>query len=375
MASNVRISAPVGTRNGRTVMTNREADLAQITALFDRIPFASGGTREVGGLWATERSRLIAEVTAEIVRFQTLNGRPVIDGVIDPGGGTLKLMNQLAVDTPAGPVAAEVVPAPDGLPEQMSHGVFVADVTSMTGSGPLKKAVVGAEYVRKLVRVEGSSIRWFGVVIPSSATPATGAIPHINFTPTPIQGGYADGSYESFSGWGGLWRDYTSVIGGQLAASGANQVLVIPFYRTAQQRNLGEFLANWQEVVGAVVTAALNAVDASNIGNSFAFRRIVSSSFSNGWVAHQNFHNQAVGAAGMTDALFDLDGVAGGSSWQPTMGTIYQNRAAGRVNPLGNVWYVGGRWSEFRTAYPGGINTHAACRNHLLYHGLWLKCT
>jgi hypothetical protein len=371
----VRITAAVGTRNGRTVMPNHPGDLATVTDLFDRIPFANGGTREIGGLWATNRTLLIAEVTAEIVRFQTVNHRPVIDGVIDPGGGTLRVMNQLAVEPSPAALAARVMPAPDGLAEAPGlHGVHVVDVASVAGFGQMRKFVANANYVRKLVRVDGSSIKWYGVVVPKSGTGQTaGRIPHINFTPTPIQGGYQDGSYDSFGGWGGLWRDYTSVIGGQIAAAGVDQVLVIPFYRTSQQENLGDFLMNWRDVVSAVVTAAMNSVDPLYLRNTYTFDRIVSSSFSNGWRAHRKFHAEAAGAASMTDVLFDLDGVAGGSNWQPPKGVIYQNRPPGKSNPAGNVWFVGGRWNDFKSIYGGSVNGHAASRNHLLYHGLWLR--
>jgi hypothetical protein len=374
-----QLDAPVGIRNGTAMMPNRPKDLGVVTELFDRIPFARGGTQEIGGLWATARSALIAEVTAEIVRFQTVNGRPVIDGVVDPTGGTFKLMNQLASAPSPTAVTARVVPPPDGLAEAAGpHGVYVAQESSLAGLGPLRMSVVNANYVRKLVRVDASSINWYGVVVPKSASGHTmGRIPHINFTPTPIQGGYQDATYSSFGGWANLWRDYTSVIGGQIAASTANQILVIPFYRTMQQRNLGDFLSNWRAVVSAVVTAALNAIDPFFLRDTFTFERIVSSSFSNGWVAHHEFNTKAVNAQGMTDVLFDLDGVAGGSSWRPSNGVIYQNRQApGKSNPVGNIWYVGGRWNEFKPAYGGGsVNGHAASRNHLLYHGLRLRCT
>ncbi|MGH7467861.1 MAG: hypothetical protein ACRENP_07705 [Longimicrobiales bacterium] len=360
-------------------MTNQPGDLTTITDLFDRIAFSDGGTREIGGLWATERALLIAEVTAEIVRFQTINNRPVVDGVIDPGGGTLKLMNQLASEPSPVTIRATVMPAPDGLAEAVGpKGMFVVEPSSLPGLGQMRKLVANTSYVRKLVRVDGSSITWYGVVVPRTASgQAIGRIPHINFTPTPIQGGYIDANYGSFAGWGGLWNDYTELIGGQLAASGADQVLVIPFYKTSQQRNLGDFLSNWREVVSAVATAALNAVDPFFLRNTFTFDRIVSSSFSNGYLAHQIFNTQAVRAASMTDFIFDLDGQAGGSTWRPANGVIYQNRMTpGRANPVGNNWYVGNRWSDFKSLYGGGyVNGHAASRNHLLYHGLWLMCT
>jgi hypothetical protein len=382
MANPVRsITAPVGTRNGQTVMPNRPPDVAVITDLFDRIHVANGGTAEIGGLWATDRAMLIAEVTAQIIVFQTANKRPVIDGVVDPGGGTLKLMNQLAASpspTPAGGITATVVPAPGNWPEQVGPvGIFVADVSTMPGLGTIDPTVVNSSYVRRLVRVDGSSINWFGVVLPLSGAQTLGTIPHINFTPTPIQGGYQDATYDSFGGWGQLWADYTSVIGGQMAASGADQVLVIPFYRTSQQRNLGDFLLNWREVVAAVVTAAIIDVDPLRLRDKFTFDRIVSSSFSNGWVAHLEFNTKAVGAGAATDVLFDLDGVAGGSNWRPPNGVIYLNRQSPSPNPVGGRhWYVGGRWgSKFAALYGGNLNGHAASRNHLLYHGLWMYCT
>ena len=92
------ISSPVGTRNGKTVMANTAKDLAIVADLFDRIPMENGGSAELFGVWSKNRDELIAEVTAQIITFQTANGLASIDGVIDPGGGTLKLMNKLAAD-------------------------------------------------------------------------------------------------------------------------------------------------------------------------------------------------------------------------------------------------------------------------------------
>jgi hypothetical protein len=254
-------------------------------------------------------------------------------------------------------------------------GIYVADPGTLPGRGVIDVTVVNSAYTRRLVRVEGSSITWFGVVMPNDVP---GTVPHLNFTPTPIQGHYYDNTYDSFGGWGQLWDDYTSVIGGQLAASGADQILIIPFYRTAQAGNLGDFLSNWREVVSAVATAAIDSVDPLRLRDSYRFDRIVSSSFSNGYVAHQQFNLKAAGAGAMTDVIIDLDGQAGGSHWRPSNGVIYLNQAVpGAMNPVGGMhWYVGGRWSsKFTPLYGGRTNTHAACRNHLLYHALWLYCT
>jgi hypothetical protein len=245
----------------------------------------------------------------------------------------------------------------------------------MPGFRPIQPLVANASYTRKLVRVEGCSINWFGVVVPT-ACKGQGSIPHINFTPTPEQGHYYDPGYDAFTSWAQLWDDYTSVIGGQVAASGVDQILVLPFYKNGQQRNLGDFLINWRNAVAEAITAALISIDPFMLRDTFTYDQIVSSSFSNGWVAHQGFNTQAAGAASATTILFDLDGVAGGSNWRPPNGVIYQNRQSPvNNNPAGMVWYVGGRWGDkFPPLYGGQLNTHAACRNHLLYHGLFTYC-
>lgn len=377
----VRISAPVGIRNGRVPMTNAPGDLDKITELFDRIPIANGGSMEIGGVWASSDSQLdalIAEVTAQIVTFQTVNRLPTIDGVLDPYGGTLRLMNQVAREPGGGGglmplTGARVMPPPGNRSTQVNGQSLVATAESVSGAGRLVPSWLPISYSRRLVYSPDSDIHWFGVVVPDQAAPGIQSFPHLNFTPTPWQGGYQDPGYEAFSSWGQLWDDYTTVIGGQIAAAGVDQILVLPFYKNSQPKNFGSFNTNWRAVVSDVVTAALLDIDPTCLRDTYTFDRIVTSSFSNGWVAHHHFQTQAQGAADMTIAIYDLDGVAGGSNWVPPNGMIYRNRAipAGRSNPQGHTYYVGGRWDKFVPFYGGNINTHACCRNHLLFHGLF----
>jgi hypothetical protein len=152
------ITRAVGIRDGVTMMPNNQADLRTVTGLLDRIPLANGGTAATPRLWSSDRTVLIAQVTAAIVTFQTVNRRRVIDGVVDPGGGTLRLMNQLAAP---GPVTATVVSG-----DVNSQLWVVAEPSSLDGTGPLRSRSISPTLTRKLISVDGTSIKWFGVVVP-----------------------------------------------------------------------------------------------------------------------------------------------------------------------------------------------------------------
>ncbi len=356
----------VGIRNGVMVMPNDAADLRTITGLLDRIPLSRGGTAEMPGSWLSDRTALIAEVTAAIIAFQTVNRRPVIDGVVDPGGGTLQQMNALAGPTP---ITATVVGSGSG-PRMWP----VADPTSLDGTRPLRRRDISPSITRTLIRIDGSSVKWFGVVVPQNSTGVVvGGVPHIFFTPSPWQHHppCVDSDYDQFNSvWMDLADNYTSVIGSQLVASGARQILVIPFYKNSQASDLGDFLTNWKEVISAVVTAAISSIDPLFLRDRFEFDRIFSSSFSNGIVTHQNFNTRGTAAASMTRMGFDLDGQASGSLWRPSRAVVYLNRSAPNgINPMGANWYVGGRFAEVRTGYLPGTGDHSLCP-FLLLHGL-----
>lgn len=356
------ISQAVGIRNGVTMMPNNPADLRTVTGLLDRIPLANGGTAAAPRMWSGDRTVLIVQVAVAVVVFQTANRRPMIDGVVDPAGGTIRVMNQLAAP---GSVTATVVQE-----DENSQLWVVAESSSLSGTGPLQPRDISPLLTRKLVSVSGTSIKWFGVVVPrTGASGIVGGTPHLFFTPSPWQGGYQDGTYDQFSRWNGLWDKYTSAIGSQLVVSGAPQILVIPFYKNSQSGSLGSFLTNWREVVSAVVTAAVNSTDPLFLRDTFQFDAIFSSSFSNGIVTLQNFTTRGAGAAAMTRMAFDLDGQASGSNWRPSRGLSYRNTPAPHgTNPSGSDWHVGGRFARIRPRY-AGTSDHNLCP-FLLLHGL-----
>lgn len=344
-------------------MPNNVDDIQTITDLLDHISVSNGGTQEIRGGWSNDRNALIAEVAAAITAFQTANARPVIDGVVDPQGGTLALLNRIA-----GPLPVKAVLTRD---EVNSQFWLVADPLSLDGTDDLQPMPISPTLRRSLIRVGGSSIKWFGVVVPLDASNGIiGGSPHIFFTPSPWQGGYYDPGYEAFDSWMNLWDKYTSIIGSQLVASNAPQVLVIPFYKNSQTGNLGAFLTNWREVISAVVTAAVNTIDPLFLRNTFTVTDIFTSSFSNGIASHQNFNGGGVDVATSTRRAFDLDGQASGSRWRPTGGVVYSNILIDPAldNPAGLQWRVGRRFGLFHPSYLG-TSDHNLCP-FLLMHGL-----
>jgi hypothetical protein len=386
LANKVTISQAVGIRNGVRPCPNVQIDLNKIRDLFDTIPTEAGGTRDSIGEWSTVRADLIKEIAAQITIFQGAPpGGLTVDGAIDPLGNTLKRMNAISASLLGGVtvISARVDHNVAPYSEIGQDVSFTAiDSFSMPGRGPLKIIRDKWSYVRRLVRVENCSIKWFGVLFNApGGTAQFGSVPHIYFTPHPSQGRppYLDHAYDSFTTWRKLWHDYTQAPGRQIVTAGKDQVLVVPFYTNAQHRGgLGDFLLNWKETVTTVVTAAIDSIDPTALRSRFEFDEIYSTSFSDGWIPHRQFHTEGLGVKEMTTRVIDLDGQAAHppSHWRPAQGIVYLDRAPPRAgNPVGNEWYVGGRWTQqiMMDDWGGGFTGHAACSSYLLYHGMRLQ--
>jgi peptidoglycan hydrolase-like protein with peptidoglycan-binding domain len=202
---------------------NHEADVIAVKDAFNAIPAELGAPSETLALDGDVTQELIDA----IVNFQSFHNLPSVDGLINPNQATHKRINLVLEHLATPSPTATVTPLPASLP--MSVGPLtntVAEPASLPGLASLQKQVVNFQYERRLMHTNESSINWFGVVLPSPL-PSDGSlgIPHVFFTPTPIQGGYIDSDYSNFTGWHKLWDDYSSVIGFQLIASGVRQVL------------------------------------------------------------------------------------------------------------------------------------------------------
>lgn len=167
-----------------------------------------------------------------------------------------------------------------------------------------------------------------------------------------------------------FWDDYTYIMGSQIAAAGAQQILVVPFYRRIQPTKIGVFSQNWKDAVISAVTVAVQDAMPMALAGPYDFNAIVSSSFSSGWIIHSNFHHNGRDVSPMTRSLFELDGFGSGCIWVSPKGITFRNRVAPRgQNPEGNVYYVGQHWTKPILNQYG----HQSCRNYLLYPGLKLR--
>lgn len=251
--------------------------------------------------------------------------------------------------------------------------LHAVDPASVAGTGPLEVRTIAPPMTRVLVRVEGTSITWFGVAMARSGSgQARTGLPLVFFTPSPWQGGYRDPDYETFKPWMRLFDRYTAVIGAQMVAALAPLVLVIPFYRSAQSGSLGSFLQDWRVVLKAVLAEAINTVDPMALRTGYDFDRIYTGSFSNGIATQRNFVTAGAGVEGALCKSFNLDGQASGTLWNASRSVVYENvRPRGAINPVGSHWYVGGRFEKIRAAYPKG--TDHGRSPLLLMHGL-SKC-
>jgi hypothetical protein len=248
-----------GVRNG-VQMPNNPDDLQTITTLFDNFPFAQGGTSDVPGPWASDQATLIEEVTAQIFYFQKLNNTPVVDGVVDREGTTLRLMSKLAgtVLIQSNPDSlTSVHDVPNQVISPYSLGDFFQEIPQ-TGSM--------SEFLFKMLK--DGEIYWIGAAVPAGTADFSKV--QIFFHPTVVQDGQvvaADGDYRDFrGGWSNLTSEraiqrYVAMQGGQLA--GARQTaLVVPFMTMAAYGGTAPaymFATSPVDTLNAIMTAVQNA--------------------------------------------------------------------------------------------------------------------
>ena len=300
----VSIGAAVGIRNGTVVLPNQTEDLETITDLFDRIAFSDGGTREIGGLWATDRNALIAEITAEIIRFQTMHGFQKPDGAIDRGGRTLRLMNQLASEPPEPPLIRRLEDSPPwedwghtNLPP-ISHSQVPEIVWEMTfGGGGDQPDMSSRSYAcHKKLGTPHIGVGW-----PTNAGPPDAYLIYFHHSIGQEQASYASSAARFRKGIG----DY--LIGrmkglDQIARSGKNVCMVVPEPTFAGQ---GIFDHNAQ-----LVAEVIKQIDADITGGEGRDDvPLLLASYSDGLERMDNFLTNCRTLRTRVRGVFDFDGM------------------------------------------------------------------
>src|SRR5271157_491877 len=294
------ITSPVGIRNSQTTMANTPRDLAIVTDLFDRIPMANGGSAERFGVWAINRDDLIAEVTAQIITFQTANGLPVIDGVIDPGGGTLKLMNTLAEDRLITRMPGEPAWEDWGhkaLP-QLSNSKLLEIVWELTfgADGPQRAMSSRAYECDKALGSPHLGIGW-----PAGVTRPSAYLIYFHHSIGQEAADYASAEVRFKKGIG----DY--LIGrmrglDQISWSGKNVCMVVPEPTWGGQ---GVFDSN-----EPLVTEVLKEIDADLTGGeSRELPPLLVASYSDGLGRLNNFMNSCPNLRRLVRGAYDFDGL------------------------------------------------------------------
>ena len=293
------IHSPVGIRNGQTPMTNAPADLAIVTDLFDRIPMNSGGSAENFGIWSKNRDDLIQEVADQIVAFQRTNGMTVIDGVLDPGGRTLKLMNKLAADKLVTPLQGDPGWEDWGytrLPQLIHNKVPEIDWELTFGGASQFRAMDTRAYTcDRAMGTPHVGISWpMGVKKPSAYL--------LYFHHSIGQEGtdYVPSGVRFKKGIG----DY--LIGrmkgmDQIAYSGKNVCLVVPEPTFAGQ---GVFSYNEK-----LITEALKEIDADLSGETRDLPPLLTASYSDGLERMQHFMENCPSLRRTVKAMYDFDGL------------------------------------------------------------------
>jgi hypothetical protein len=264
-----------------------------------------------GGIYAVPLS--IGGLAEAIRMFQEFQKLPARDGRVDPGGKTLKKINEIL-----NPGAFPIPPMP---PRPNTQTGEIRNMPEMSTSinkvvwSPIESSLI-SEMAFKWNGVSGSGNifyfeldedvvpNWFGVLVP------TGVISfdhvHIFFHPTPAQAGYIDANYKSKAGWKGVFHYMTDDMAVQFCAAQTGQVLVMPLMTQSAAGTCGIFPERWESIVGQMLGQIAGGISGSS--SPQAISSVVVSSFSSGITYSAAFRNRA-NLDGKLRGVIDFDGI------------------------------------------------------------------
>lgn len=290
-------------RNG----VNLPVDVAKIGAAL----VAVGPDR--GGFFAPPLT--IEGLGDAIEHFQQFQGLPVHDGRVDPGGRTLRRINEIL--DPA-------MPAAGGIRAMSGSAGFAATVNKNTWT-PFEDSLV-SDFVFQWANVAGSGRifyfqldeqvvpRWFGALVPDGTSSFDKV--HVFFHPTPAQAGYHDSQYHGPANWPDIFHYLTDDMGAQFCAAGTGRVLVMPLMTQAAAQDCGVFPQRWESILGRIL-GMLKSGDTTGSAPPEPISSIVVSSFSSGIVYSHQFRSRAH-LGGRLSGVIDFDGIISSFSQHST---------------------------------------------------------
>jgi hypothetical protein len=316
----------VGIRNGVTQVTNAPADQGKIIALLWNIGPENGGMKDVSSPASPGSTfRCDPTLAAAILAFQSFwvqsGDLRVADGVVDPGGATLRKLDALSgggiAPTPSNPSAGmtdlNVLSFQQTMPG-VAASLSIPAITpgsvmpflfppvpkgSMLVEGPAIGTV--SEFLFKIVK--NGSIFWVGAAVPEGTTDFSRV--YIFFHPDTIAAS-DDAAYPSFSGRWPTVQRYVAPLGIQMASL-KKMALIVPFMTNASGSNssstnlFGSSPAETlNDIVSAIqITLGLTVPQAS-------VQTVGVSSFSSG-VNHLFRFAQKLGPSGLIREQIDFD--------------------------------------------------------------------
>jgi len=243
-----------------------------------------------------------------IESFQRRQNLPVSDGRVDPGGKTLKRINEIlnpgnspfpTPPTPQGTGAIRPITPDSKMGTSVNRSVWAPIASSLRTEWIFKwTGVSGSGNVFYFELDEKTVPNWFGVLVPDGVTSFEKV--HIFFHPTPAQAGYNDAHYQSKNGWSGVFHYMSDDFAVQFCAANTGQVLIMPLMSQGSAGNCGTFPERWESIVSQMLTQiALRPVTISSV---------VVSSFSSGITYSAAFRKKA-SLEGKLRGVIDFDGI------------------------------------------------------------------
>lgn len=317
----LNLTGPVGLRHRTQPVRNLQDDQWNVIAMLEKIDFSQGGNRNHPTnppLAAGPDGQCPPALMEAIWTFQghwRAEGLTQ-DGVVDPGGKTLRKLNELAFSPGAhlgGPIFVhQGIEVRQGNPPELTqrHILRLRVINPWRQDDRYTELIIEPRVHEFLFQLrKDGSVFWVGATVPVGIVDFSRV--QVFFHPTVVQSGIvkaADADYPAFGGgWSGNMQRYVATEGGQLAAARL-MALIVPFTTMAA---LGGNPAHNMFSARPLDTlmAVMGALQATFLGPSAGLPTLASvgvASFSNGIMALRRFL-QDLAPHGLVREVTDLD--------------------------------------------------------------------